>query len=200
MEQQLYQAELNNVPAAFADGSVASGERRGRHSLTVRTQSPGRHAEIRATHIGTLLVVRQTGRSLGLSVRSPRGVVEAFGAEQDLQLCVWGCPASQTLNTLSPPGPPPDSQTVAGAKAHCAAMLPARGVYYQACVFDLIASGDLNSSAAAVSALQDAADMIPDARSVHLPPLAAAGPRRAPWGLLLLGMLGTLTTELFDLR
>uniref|UniRef100_G3NFP2 Repulsive guidance molecule C-terminal domain-containing protein n=1 Tax=Gasterosteus aculeatus TaxID=69293 RepID=G3NFP2_GASAC len=60
VEQQLYQAELNNVPAAFADGSVASGERRGRHSLTVRTQSPGRHAEIRATHIGTLLVVRQT--------------------------------------------------------------------------------------------------------------------------------------------
>ncbi|KAL6109882.1 hjv [Pungitius sinensis] len=199
VEQQLYQAEIDNVPAAFADGSVVSGERRGRHSLTVRTQCPGRHAEIRAAHIGTLLVVRQTGRSLGLSVRSPRGVVEAFGAEQDLQLCVWGCPASQTLNTLRPPVLPLDSHTVAGARAHCAALLPARGVYYQACVFDLIASGDFNSSAAAVSALQDAADMIPDARSVHLMPLAGAASRRAPRGLLLLGMLGTLTTELFDL-
>ncbi|TDH11166.1 hypothetical protein EPR50_G00057850 [Perca flavescens] len=78
-DQQLYQAELDDVPAAFADGSVSGGERRGRHSLTVRTQTPGRHAEIHAAHIGTLLVVRQTGRSLGLSLRSPRGVVESPG-------------------------------------------------------------------------------------------------------------------------
>ncbi|XP_068586050.1 hemojuvelin [Cebidichthys violaceus] len=199
IDQQLYQAELDNVPAAFADGSVSSGERRGHRSLTVRTQSPGRHAEIRAAHIGTLLVVRQSGRSLGLSVRSPRGVVEAFGPEQDLQLCVWGCPASQTLNTLRPPqlsSPPPDSYSAAGARAHCAALLPARDVYYQACVFDLITSGDLNSSAAAVSALQDARNMISDAQRVHLQPVAAAEQHRAPLLLLLLGMLGTLTTEL----
>ncbi|XP_037639554.1 hemojuvelin isoform X2 [Sebastes umbrosus] len=198
IDQQLYQAELDNVPAAFADGSVASGERRGHHSLTVRTQSPGRHAEIRAAHIGTLLVVRQSGHSLGLSVRSPRSIVEAFGPEQDLQLCVWGCPASQRLNTLRPP---PDSSSAASAKAHCAALLPARDVYYQACVFDLITSGDLNSSVAAVSALQDARSMISDTQRVHLLPVASAEQHRAPLNptlllLLLLGMLGTLTTEL----
>uniref|UniRef100_A0A8C3AVN7 Hemojuvelin BMP co-receptor n=1 Tax=Cyclopterus lumpus TaxID=8103 RepID=A0A8C3AVN7_CYCLU len=176
IDQQLYQAELDDVPAAFADGSVASSERRGHRSLTVRTQSPGRHAEIRASHIGTLLVVRQSGRSLGLSVRSPRGVVETFGPEQDLQLCVWGCPASQTLDTLRPP-PPDSSYSAAGAQAHCVALLPVRDVYFQACMFDLIASGDLNSSAAAVSALQDARNMIPDARRVHLPPVAGpSGP------------------------
>uniref|UniRef100_A0A3Q4BBE7 Uncharacterized protein n=1 Tax=Mola mola TaxID=94237 RepID=A0A3Q4BBE7_MOLML len=99
VDQQLYQAELDDIPAAFADGSVTSGEQRGHRSLTVRTQSPGRHAEIRADHIGALLVVRQSGRSLGLSVRAPRSIVEAFGPEQDLQLCVWGCPPSQRLST-----------------------------------------------------------------------------------------------------
>ncbi|KAM9353423.1 hemojuvelin isoform 1-T1 [Symphorus nematophorus] len=201
VDQQLYQAELDNVPAAFADGSVTSGERRGHHSLTVRTQSPGRHAEIRAAHIGTLLVVRQSGRSLGLSVRSPRGVVDAFGPEQDLQLCVWGCPASQRLNTLRPPPPDSSSSPAVNAQAHCATLLPARDVYYQACVFDLITSGDLNSSTAAISALQDATTMIPNTQSLHLLPVvtAAANQPQARLGLtlllllLLLGMLGTPT-------
>ncbi|XP_058503882.1 hemojuvelin [Solea solea] len=195
VEQQLYQAELDNVPAAFADGSVSSGERRGHRSLTVSTQSPGRHAEIRASHIGTLLVVRQSGRSLGLSVLSPRGVTQAFGPEQDLQLCVWGCPASQRLNTLRPPQ---SSLPVSiSAHAHCAALLPARDVYYQACVFDLITSGDLNSSAAAVTALHDARHMISERETVHLSLVAAAQHRRPPPHLTLLlltlGMLGIVS-------
>lgn len=187
VDQQLYQAELDDVPAAFADGSVAGGEQRGHHSLTVRTQSPGRHAEIRAAHIGTLLVVRQSGRSLSLSVRAPRSVVEAFSTEQDLQLCVWGCPLSQRLNT------PPAGAAAVSAQAHCAALLPVRDVYHQACVFDLIAGGDLNSSVAAVSALHDARITMSNMQKVHLLPAASAGTRWAPLGLLLLlSMLGTL--------
>ncbi|XP_070692310.1 hemojuvelin [Pempheris klunzingeri] len=196
IDQQLYQAELDNVPAAFADGSVSSGERRGHHSLTVRTHSPGRHAEIRAAHIGTLLVVRQSGRSLGLSVRAPRGIVESFGPEQDLQLCVWGCPASQRLDTLHPLPPYPSLSSTASAQAHCASLLPARDIYYLACVFDLITSGDLNSSTAAISALQDARNMISVTQRVHLLPVASAGRRRARLDLtqlLLLGMLGSLS-------
>lgn len=194
VDQQLYQAEVDDVAAAFADGSVTSGERRGHHVLTVQTQSPGRHAEIRAAHIGTLLVVRQSGRSLGLSVRSPRSVVEAFGPEQDLQLCVWGCPPSQRLS--SPPQASSPS-SAADAQAHCAALLPARDVYHQACVFDLIASGDLNASVAAVSALQDARTMISDTQRVHLLPVASAQRQRARLHptLLLLGILGTLGTK-----
>ncbi|XP_067456322.1 hemojuvelin [Thunnus thynnus] len=198
IDQQLYQAELDNVPAAFADGSVWSGERRGHHSLQVTTQSPGRHAEISAAHIGTLLVVRQSGRSLSLSLRSPRRIVAAFGPEQDLQLCVWGCPASQRLYTPRPT-PAPLPVPAASAHAHCAALLPAQDVYYQACVFDLIATGDLNASSAAVAALQDARSMISDTHRVHLQPVASAHPARHPPTLLLLlllllSMLGTLTS------
>lgn len=174
IEQQIYQAELDNVPAAFVDGSVSSGERRGQHSLTVRSPSPGRYVEIRAAHIGTVLVVRQSGRSLGLSIRSPRTIVEAFGPEQDLQLCVWGCPASQRLEALSPPPPSSNSRPSVRAQAHCAALLPTRDIYYQACVFDLLATGDLNSSTAAVAALEDAREMITDTEKVHLLAVAAA--------------------------
>ncbi|KAG7233000.1 hypothetical protein INR49_006446 [Caranx melampygus] len=199
LEQQLYQAEVDNVPAAFADGSVSSGERRGHHSLMVWSQSPGRQAEIQAAHIGTVLVVRQSGRSLSLSVRSPRGVIEAFGAEQDLQLCVWGCPPSQRLDTLRPPPPPPGTTPAAvSAHNHCAALLPVRDVYYQACVFDLISSGDLNSSSAAVSALQDATAMMSEQERVHLLLVTSAQqclatPHLTLLLLLPLGMLGALT-------
>lgn len=177
----MYQAELDHVPMAFTDGSVVSGERRGHHVVAVLTQSPGRHAEIRAAHVSTVMVVRQSGRSLSLSVSSPRGVVEAFGPDQDLQLCVWGCPASQRI-----PAPPP----AAAALAHCGAVLPVRDVYHQACVFDLITSGDLNSSGAAVAALQDAQRQIPDPLRVHLNTAAATAPPRPPLLLpLLLGLL-----------
>lgn len=189
MDQQLYQAELDNVPAAFVDGSVASGERRGHHILMVRTRSLGWHAEIWAAHIGTLLVVRQSGRSLGLSVRSPRRVVEAFGPEQDLQLCIWGCPASQRHSTSSSPSSP----LPATAQAHCAALLPVRDIYHRACVFDLTTSGDLNSSVAALSALQDARKMMSDPQRVHLLPATSSSWQAQPSLLLLLSMLGTVT-------
>ncbi|KAF7644580.1 hypothetical protein LDENG_00219670, partial [Lucifuga dentata] len=211
VDQQIYQAELDNVPAAFADGTVWSGERRGllvnvpaafadgtvwsgeRRGLLVRTQNPGRHAEIQASHIGTVLVVRQSGRLLGLAVRSPRAVVEAFTPDQDLQLCVWGCPASQRLDTLRPPL----TASLAGsaARAHCAAFLPAHDVYYQACVFDLLITGDLNASEAAIAALEDARRMIFDSERVHLLPVSSANQHaaRPDLTLLLLCIVGVLS-------
>ncbi|KAG9276660.1 hemojuvelin [Astyanax mexicanus] len=165
-EQQLYQAELDNVPPAFTDGSTSSRERRGQHSLRVRSQAPGRHAEIWAAHIGTTLVVRQSGRTLGLSVRSPRPIVKSYTPEQDVQLCVWGCPASQRLET-------PHALPTAAAHAHCSSLLPTQDVYFQACLFDLLATGDTNSSSSAFDALEDARALIVDPQKVHL--LVAAG-------------------------
>lgn len=161
IEQQFYHAELDNVPPAFVDGSITSGERRGHHSLQVSTEAPGRHAQINATHIGTTLVVRQSGRSLSLSVRAPRAIVDAFRPEQDLQLCKWGCPASQRLEH-------PPLQPGTDAYGHCASLLPTKDMYFQACLFDLLTTGDVNFSASAVAALQDARGMIVDAGRVHL--------------------------------
>ncbi|KAJ8290064.1 hypothetical protein GJAV_G00008320 [Gymnothorax javanicus] len=166
-DQQIYQAELDDVPPAFVDGSVTGGERRGQHSLQVRTQDPGRQAEIWAAHIGTTLVVRQSGRSLGLSVRAPRAIVDLFTPEQDLQLCMWGCPSSQQLTrSLGHPS--------TNAHAHCSALFSVRDIYFQACVFDLLVTGDVNSSAAAVAALKDARAMLSDSDKVHLVPAGTA--------------------------
>uniref|UniRef100_A0A8C1ZIH5 Hemojuvelin BMP co-receptor n=2 Tax=Cyprinus carpio TaxID=7962 RepID=A0A8C1ZIH5_CYPCA len=160
-ELQIYQAELDNVPPAFVDGSVTGGDRRGHQSLRVHSHDPGRHAEIWATHIGTTIVVRQVDQSLSLSVRSPRAIVESYTPEQDLQLCVWGCPVSQRMET-------PYAHPSTPAYAHCSSLLPVRDVYFQACLFDLQVTGDLNSSASAVAALEDARAMISDPDRVHL--------------------------------
>ncbi|KAJ8398478.1 hypothetical protein AAFF_G00427330 [Aldrovandia affinis] len=188
IDQQIYQAELDDVPPAFVDGSVTGGERRGQHSLQVRTQAPGQQAEIWAAHIGTTLVVRQSGRSLGLSVRAPRAIVETFTPEQDLQLCMWGCPASQQLAH-------PKSQPSTNAHAHCSALLPIQDIYFQACVFDLLATGDVNSSAAAMAALEDARVMLSDSDKVHLLP---AGTAEHPPSLLVVLALAVLAERLLN--
>lgn len=41
-------------------------------------------------------------------------------------------------------------------------------MYFQACLFDLLTTGDVNFSVSAVAALQDARGMIADAGKVHL--------------------------------
>ncbi|XP_052000629.1 hemojuvelin [Xyrauchen texanus] len=160
-ELQIYQAELDNVPPAFVDGSMTSGDRRGHQSLRIHSHDPGKYVEIRATHIGTTLLVRQVGPSLSLSVRSPRAIVESYTPEQDLQLCVWGCPVSQRLEM-------PPAHLSTAAYAHCSSLLPVRDVYFQSCLFDLQVTGNLNSSASAVAALEDARAMISDPERVHL--------------------------------
>lgn len=160
-KQQMYEAELDMVPSAFVDGSVSGGDRRGHQSLRIHSHDPGRHAEIWATHIGTMIIVRQVGRSLSLSIRSPRAIVESYTPEQDLQLCVWGCPVSQRLEMLhAHPSVP--------ACTHCYSLFPVRDVYFQACLFDVQVTGDGNSSASAVAALEDARAMISDPERVHL--------------------------------
>lgn len=129
------------------------------------SEAPGRHAEIWAEHIGTKLVVRQSGSTLGLAVRSPRAIVESYGPEQDVQLCVWGCPASQRLET-------PSALPTAAVHTHCSSQLSVQSIYFQACLFDVLATGDMNSSSFALDALKDARAMTAE---VHLP--AAAGVR-----------------------
>nr|AAR33335.1 RGM-like protein [Danio rerio] len=160
-EQQVYQAKLGNVPPAFADGSVTGGDRRGHQSLRIHSHDPGRHAEIWATHIGTMIIMRQVGQSLNLSVRSPRAIVESYTPEQDLQLCGWGCPISQRLEMLH-------AHPFDPAYTHCSSLFPGRDVYFQACLFDVQVTGDVNSSASAVAALEDARAMIFDPARVHL--------------------------------
>ncbi|XP_019372848.1 PREDICTED: hemojuvelin [Gavialis gangeticus] len=165
IDQKVYQAEIDNLPAAFEDGSVNGGERPGGSSLTIQERLPGQHIEIRAVYIGTTIAVRQAGRQLSFSIRTAEQVARSFTEEQDLQLCVGGCPPSQRLSRSECRR---GSIAVETARVLCKEKLPVEDVYFQSCVFDVVASGDINFTLAAHGALEDARVFHPDAEKLHI--------------------------------
>uniref|UniRef100_A0A8D2JI36 Uncharacterized protein n=1 Tax=Varanus komodoensis TaxID=61221 RepID=A0A8D2JI36_VARKO len=114
-EERVYQAEAGDLPAAFVDGSVTGGERPGGSGLLIRERQARQQVEIRAAHIGATIAVRQVGRHLSFAIRAAAEVASAFPDEQDLQLCVWGCPPSRRLSR-SAPRPGPGNLTAARAR------------------------------------------------------------------------------------
>ncbi|KAJ8005701.1 hypothetical protein DPEC_G00120650 [Dallia pectoralis] len=121
-EQRVYQAVTDDLPAAFVDGTVSSGDPshnvNGNHgdatgkvrALWISERSPGRHVELHAGYIGVTVIVRQLGRYLTLAVRIPEEMAHAYDPTQDLQLCLNGCPTSERIDQgghLSLPPPPP---------------------------------------------------------------------------------------------
>ncbi|XP_066480546.1 hemojuvelin-like [Tiliqua scincoides] len=148
IDEKVYQAAIDDLPAAFVDGSVNGGEKPGRSSLIIRERMPGRHVEIQALYIGTTIAVRQTGRQLSFAVQMAGEVALSFTEEQDLQLCVGGCPPSQRLSR-SECHASEAHITVAQARLLCKESLPVEDAHFQACIFDVMTSGATNFSLAA---------------------------------------------------
>ncbi|KAB0396694.1 hypothetical protein E2I00_003662, partial [Balaenoptera physalus] len=174
IDQKVYQAEVDNLPAAFEDGSINGGDRPGGSSLSIRTANPGSHVEIRAAYIGTTIIIRQTAGQLSFSIKVAEDVARAFSAEQDLQLCVGGCPPSQRLSRSerSRRG----AITIDTARQLCKEGLPVEDAYFHSCVFDVLISGDPNFTVAAQAALEDARAFLPDLEKLHLFPSDAGVP------------------------
>ncbi|XP_074930319.1 RGM domain family member B [Gadus morhua] len=140
-EQKVYQAVTDELPAAFMDGSLSSGEPGAAaaadpgadpdaaklRALWISERSPGRHVELHAGYIGVTVIVRQLGRYLTMAVRIPEEMAAAYDASQDLQLCLNGCPTAERIDrgghlALPPPSGParPRHQTArrgGGARA-----------------------------------------------------------------------------------
>lgn len=184
VDQKMYHAETDELPAAFADGSKNGGDRHGANTLRVVEKVPGQHVEIQARYIGTTIVVRQVGRYLTFAVRMPEEVVNSVeeGDNQDLYLCLHGCPANQRINfsnfragaseahsagrTRSGSGA--HGFTYQSAKAKCKERLPVEDLYFQSCVFDLLSSGDINFTMAAYYAFEDVKMLHSNSKSYHI--------------------------------
>ncbi|XP_061451444.1 repulsive guidance molecule A isoform X2 [Rhineura floridana] len=187
VEQKVYQAEMDELPAAFADGSKNGGDKHGANSLKITEKVSGQHIEIQAKYIGTTIVVRQVGRYLTFAVRMPEEVVKAVedGDNQGLYLCLRGCPLNQqidfqafrsttqtTENRARRKGTslpsPPESFTYEMAMAKCREKLPVEDLYFQSCVFDLLTTGDVNFTLAAYYAFEDVKVLHSNKNKVHL--------------------------------
>uniref|UniRef100_A0A8D0AYG5 Hemojuvelin BMP co-receptor n=1 Tax=Salvator merianae TaxID=96440 RepID=A0A8D0AYG5_SALMN len=167
VDEKNYHPEIDNLPAAFTDSSVNGGERPGGSSLTIHERVPGRHVEIRATYIGTTIAVRQAGKHLSFSIQTAEEVALNFTDEQDLQLCMGGCPPSQRISRgrhCCWNG----NLTAQEAHRLCKARLPVEDAYFHACVFDVMASGDVAFALATLGALEDIRSFHPDAQRLHI--------------------------------
>jgi hypothetical protein len=145
--EKTYEAQTDFLPGAFADGSKSSGP-----GVRIREETPGKHIEIHLRYIATRIVIRQVGRYLTFAVKMPSSIA-VQGAEGDtLELCVRGCPRRERIDferiLESESGPKKE------ALATCRA-LNITDFYLDACVFDLLTTGDGSFSAAARDAMLD---------------------------------------------
>ncbi|XP_056908499.1 repulsive guidance molecule A isoform X1 [Takifugu flavidus] len=211
VDQKMYHAETDELPSAFADGSKNGGERHGANALRVVEQVPGQHVVIQARYIGTTVVVRQVGRYLTFAVRMPEEVVNSVeeGDDQDLYLCLHGCPANQRIHfrdfrarAAEAQGPGRGRSGAGGrgftyqsARATCKERLPVEDLYFQSCVFDLLSSGDINFTMAAYYAFEDVKMLHSNSKMYHLFEKDAFKSRAAPrdgGSVPLLGVLAVL--------
>lgn len=183
MDQKVYQAEMDELPAAFVDGSKNGGDKSGANSLKITEKVAGQHIEIQAKYIGTTIVVRQVGRYLTFAVRMPEEVVNAVEDKenQGLYLCLHGCPQNQkidfrTFHSQTPetgPRKPGTGSSVSSftpqmAGAKCKEKLPVEDLYFQSCVFDLLTTGDVNFTLAAYYAFEDVKLLHSNKDKLHL--------------------------------
>ncbi|MEE6503655.1 hypothetical protein FKM82_004896 [Ascaphus truei] len=182
VDQKVYQAEMDELPAAFADGSKNGGDKSGANSLKIIEKVAGQHIEIQAKYIGTTIVVRQVGRYLTFAVRMPEEVVNAVEDRdnQGLYLCLRGCPKNQQIDFRTFHSQAPETglrghgvgsnevftPQMAGAK--CKEKLPVEDLYFQSCVFDLLTTGDVNFTLAAYYAFEDVKLLHSNKDKIHL--------------------------------
>lgn len=173
----------NDLPAAFVDGTTSGGDGNTKNLRIVEKVS-GKYIEMHARYIGTTVYIRQLGHYLTLAIRMPQELAMAYKKNQDLQLCVNGCPSSELIDDsgrlplpvmgqLHPQGAAAHPQSVytpETATTTCHEKMLVKDIYFYSCVFDLLTTGDMNFTVAAYSALQDVETLHPRKEHWHIFP------------------------------
>lgn len=178
-QEKTYEAQTDNLPATFVDGTQSSGHER---SVKIRDREPGRHVEIVIKYIATTIVIRQVGHYLTFAIRMPRDVATQGVNREGLHLCLKGCPTTERIDhkkLLSHPsslrdlvGSAPLAMPRELAVAQCKA-INVTDFYFDSCVFDLMTTGDASFSQAANEAMLDGLALNPGAANSH--PSAGGG-------------------------
>ncbi|XP_077514152.1 repulsive guidance molecule B-like isoform X2 [Amblyomma americanum] len=176
-KEKTYEADIKDspLPRVFADGATLAGK-----GVRLMTLSPNR-VELLLTHAGARLLIRRQGDFLSVALRLPL----TLAGEQRLQLCLRGCSASERLP--APHGEPAWLLEEADVACRAANLT---GAYLDACVFDVLATGQKDmaaeASGAAVADLQELGATTAH-RIVQQP--SAAMERRASAAAIFVGLL-----------
>ncbi|XP_076336678.1 repulsive guidance molecule A-like isoform X2 [Tachypleus tridentatus] len=146
--EKTYEAETNSLPKAFVDGTNGMVNDA---TVFIEEKEPGKHIEIHARHMSTHIIIRQIGKYLTFAIKIPEEIAKLGEGSEALQMCLKGCPQREIINY--------------GQFVHVAMPVQeavnlctkwnATDFYFDACVFDLITTGDKSFSKAASDARRD---------------------------------------------
>lgn len=159
VEQKIYQAKANSLPAVFVDGTSVTGSSDCQVKIIEREKDS--LINIQLCHIGTELLIRKVGQYLTFHIKMPEDLANS---QQAQGLCISGCPQQEIIDYR---------ELLSYSEAQLKEKLPKRtlsrtnatkvckntkvkGFYLDSCVFDLLTTGDRNFTEAAKSALGDA--------------------------------------------
>ncbi|XP_013785364.1 repulsive guidance molecule A-like [Limulus polyphemus] len=161
--EKTFEAQSNILPGVFIDGSKGKPDD---GSVFIWEVDPGSHVEIHIGHISTRIVIRRIGRYLTFAIKIPKEV-STLGANIDtLQLCVKGCPRRERIDYMQFLANP--NYWVSKMTRNSRPAIPLQqavelcrqrkvaNFYFDACVFDILTTGDSSFSKAAERALEDA--------------------------------------------
>lgn len=145
--EKTYEAQTDFLPGVFLDGSRSSGP-----GVRIREETPGRHIEIHLRYIATRIVIRQVGQYLTFAVKMPSSIAVQGAEGGAYELCVRGCPRRERIDfeRILEPDSGPKKEAIAACRA-----LNITDFYLDACVFDLLTTGDGSFSEAARNAMLD---------------------------------------------
>lgn len=159
VEQKIYQAKTNSLPAAFVDGTSVTGTSDCEVKIIERERDS--LIQIQLCHIGTEILIRKVGQFLTFHIKMPE---ELANSQQAQGLCISGCPQQEIIDyreLLSYTEAQLKERLPKGTVSRKNATKECRdskvkGFYLDSCVFDLLTTGDRNFTEAAKSALGDA--------------------------------------------
>lgn len=148
--QKTYEAQVDNLPASFIDGTHFSGTER---SVRVKEREPSSHVEIHVRHVSTTISIRQFGRYLTIAIRMPLDVTgQGVSSDDAPQLCLVGCPTNERIDRAG------DASEWLSLKEMAVTKCRAHGLvdfFLESCVVDLMAINDASFILAAQRALHD---------------------------------------------
>lgn len=137
--EKTYEAQIRDLPSVFKDGTTSAG--RGVELTTPELDV----VELTLSHAGVRLRIRQHGDYLSVALRMPMQIVG-----EGMLLCSQGCP---TRELLSEPRNV-EHWRRQEAESSCS-RVNLTGAYWDACVFDVLSTGDTRSADAASAAVAD---------------------------------------------
>ncbi|XP_076337173.1 repulsive guidance molecule A-like [Tachypleus tridentatus] len=162
-QERTFESQTNNLPGMFNDGSKGKPEV---EPVFVWEVDPGSHVEIYIRYIATRIVIRQVGSYLTFAIKMPEEVAIISASSENLQLCVKGCPRRERIDHKQFLAHP--NHWISKVARNSRPAVPVQqavelcrqrnvvNFYFDACVFDVLTTGDSSFTLAAEKALEDA--------------------------------------------